>query len=181
MYRHRGHRYISIREFDRAIDDLEKASKLIAMHDLQLYSQAWCAAVNKNTLCDAMADLIGPNVELHHSTLHAKPPETGHPFPMHQDWAFYPHSNDDLLAVGVMLDDATDDNGPLMIVPGTHRGPVFDHHHDGRFCGAIDSVAAKLDTTRAVALTAPAGAIKPIEPESNQNTPRVQRNSGRTK
>ncbi|MDX1403332.1 MAG: tetratricopeptide repeat protein [Woeseiaceae bacterium] len=29
MYRHRGHRYISIREFDRAIADLEKASKLI--------------------------------------------------------------------------------------------------------------------------------------------------------
>ena len=30
MYRHRGHRYISIREFDRAIDDLEKAVSLIA-------------------------------------------------------------------------------------------------------------------------------------------------------
>ena len=30
MYRHRGHRYISIREFDRAIVDLEKASELIA-------------------------------------------------------------------------------------------------------------------------------------------------------
>jgi tetratricopeptide (TPR) repeat protein len=29
MYRHRGHRYISIREFDRAIDDLERASKII--------------------------------------------------------------------------------------------------------------------------------------------------------
>ena len=29
MYRHRGHRYISIREFDRAIADLEKASQLI--------------------------------------------------------------------------------------------------------------------------------------------------------
>ena len=29
MYRHRGHRYISIREFDRAIADLERASKLI--------------------------------------------------------------------------------------------------------------------------------------------------------
>lgn len=29
MYRHRGHRYISIREFDLAIDDLEHASKLI--------------------------------------------------------------------------------------------------------------------------------------------------------
>jgi hypothetical protein len=29
MYRHRGHRYISVREFDRAIDDLEYAVKLI--------------------------------------------------------------------------------------------------------------------------------------------------------
>ncbi len=30
MYRHRGHRYISIREFDRAVADLEKAVELIA-------------------------------------------------------------------------------------------------------------------------------------------------------
>lgn len=29
MYRHRGHRYVSIREFDRAIEDLEQAAKLI--------------------------------------------------------------------------------------------------------------------------------------------------------
>jgi tetratricopeptide (TPR) repeat protein len=29
MYRHRGHRYVSIREFDRAIADLERASELI--------------------------------------------------------------------------------------------------------------------------------------------------------
>jgi len=29
LYRHRGHRYISIREFDKAIADLEKAAKLI--------------------------------------------------------------------------------------------------------------------------------------------------------
>jgi tetratricopeptide (TPR) repeat protein len=29
LYRHRGHRYISIREFDRAIEDLEHASRLI--------------------------------------------------------------------------------------------------------------------------------------------------------
>ena len=30
MYRHRGHRYISIREFDRAVEDFEHAAKLIA-------------------------------------------------------------------------------------------------------------------------------------------------------
>ena len=30
MYRHRGHRYITLREFDKAIEDLEKAADLIA-------------------------------------------------------------------------------------------------------------------------------------------------------
>lgn len=30
FYRHRGHRYITVREFDKAIEDLEKASELIA-------------------------------------------------------------------------------------------------------------------------------------------------------
>ncbi len=30
MYRHRGHRYISLRQFDKAITDLEKAAELIA-------------------------------------------------------------------------------------------------------------------------------------------------------
>ena len=36
MYRHRGHRYISIREFDRAIKDFEKAVELIAGKEDQI-------------------------------------------------------------------------------------------------------------------------------------------------
>src|SRR4051812_17199308 len=64
----------------------EKKSKLIALHDLQYYSAAWARAVTNPKLAGAMADLLeGGPVELHHSTLHVKPPETGHPFPMHQD------------------------------------------------------------------------------------------------
>ncbi len=30
LYRHRGHRYISVRDFDRAIDDLERAATLVS-------------------------------------------------------------------------------------------------------------------------------------------------------
>src|SRR6201998_4236184 len=53
----------------------------------------------------------------------------------HQDWAFYPHTNDDLAAVGIMLDDCDLENGPMMVIPGSHQGPVYDHHAaDGRFC-----------------------------------------------
>ena len=56
--------------------------------------------------------LLGPGVRLHGSKINLKAPRYGSPVEWHQDWAFYPHTNDDLLAVGVMLDDCTSDNGP---------------------------------------------------------------------
>jgi phytanoyl-CoA hydroxylase len=37
----------------------------------------------------------------------------GAPVEWHQDWAFYPHTNDDLAAVGIMLDDCDLENGPI--------------------------------------------------------------------
>lgn len=103
--------------------------------------------------------LLGPAVRLHGSKINLKAPRYGSPVEWHQDWAFYPHTNDDLLAVGVMLDDATSDNGPLLVVPGSHRGPVFDHHADGYFCGAVDPAAVKAELARAVPLTGRAGSM----------------------
>jgi ectoine hydroxylase-related dioxygenase (phytanoyl-CoA dioxygenase family) len=73
--------------------------------------------------------LLGPNLRLHGSKLNIKAPQYGSPVEWHQDWAFYPHTNDDILAIGVMLDDMDLVNGPLLVVPGSHRGPVFDHHY----------------------------------------------------
>ena len=55
----------------------------------------------------------------------------------HQDWAFYPQTNDDVLAIGVLIDDLRPENGPLMVFPGTHRGPTFDHHSEEVFAGAM--------------------------------------------
>jgi len=84
----------------------------------------------------------------------------GAPIEWHQDWAFYPHTNDDLAAVGIMLDDFTMENGPMMVIPGSHRGRIYDHHGpDGCFCGAIDPGAANLDLSRAVPCLGPAGSI----------------------
>jgi ectoine hydroxylase-related dioxygenase (phytanoyl-CoA dioxygenase family) len=103
--------------------------------------------------------LLGPAVRLHGSKINLKAPHYGSPVEWHQDWAFYPHTNDDLLAVGVMLDDAISDNGPLMVVPGSHRGPIFDHHAEGYFCGAVDPAAVKDELARAVPLTGRAGSM----------------------
>ena len=83
--------------------------------------------------------LLGKDVRLHGSKLNVKAPKYGSPVEWHQDWAFYPHTNDDILAIGVMLDDVELKNGPLLLMPGTHRiSKVWDHHLDGRFCGAME-------------------------------------------
>jgi phytanoyl-CoA hydroxylase len=106
-----------------------------------------------------LRDLLGDAIRLHSSKINLKSPRYGSPVEWHQDWAFYPHTNDDMLAVGVMLDDCTSDNGPLLVVPGSHRGPVFDHHADGYFCGAIDPAAIRDEIARAVPLTGRAGSM----------------------
>ena len=107
--------------------ETEQLSQLIHLHDLHFYSQAWTAAVTHARLCDAMADLLGPTVELHHTTLHAKPPETGHPFPMHQDWAFYKHTDNRYVDVLVHLDDTNDENGCIRFLDASHKLGALDH------------------------------------------------------
>ena len=77
----------------------------------------------------------------------------------HQDWAFYPQTNDDVLAIGVLIDDLKPENGPLMVFPGTHKGPTFDHHNDGMFAGALDLAENGLSMDDAVMLGGPAGSI----------------------
>ncbi len=65
-------------------------------------------------LLAVLSALLGPSgVRLHGSKLNLKGSEIGSPVEWHQDWAFYPHTNDDILAVGVLLDAATPENGPL--------------------------------------------------------------------
>ena len=86
-----------------------------------------------------LTGLLGPNIRLYGGKLNMKSAGYGSPVEWHQDWAFYPHTNDDVLATGIYLDDCDTDNGPLLVIPGSHRGPTYDHHADGRFCGAIDS------------------------------------------
>ncbi|MEL7470096.1 MAG: phytanoyl-CoA dioxygenase family protein [Pseudomonadota bacterium] len=104
-------------------------------------------------------DLLGPNLRLQTSKLNMKSAGFGAAVEWHQDWAFYPYTNDDVLAVGLIIDDMTEENGPLMVFPGSHKGPVHDHHHDGYFAGAMDLEASGLDMSDAVPLMGPAGSI----------------------
>ena len=108
-------------------------------------------------LIAVLARLLGPALRLHGGKINLKSAEYGSAVEWHQDWAFYPHTNDDVLAVGVMLDDMTPDNGPLLVIPGSHLGPIHDHHQDGRFAGAMHPQACGVDFSTAEAVTGRAG------------------------
>lgn len=124
-----------------------------------LTSQVVADLLRSDTILAPVRDLIGADLRLQTTKLNMKKAGYGAAVEWHQDWAFYPHTNDDVLAVGVLIDDLRPENGPLMVFPGSHRGPVFDHHADGVFAGAMDLGAAGLDPARAVALSGRAGAI----------------------
>ena len=114
--------------------------------------------------CDAIVDivaaLVGPAVRFDHSKLNFKPRQAAAAIEWHQDWAFYPYTNDDMLAVGVLLEDATEENGAMRVIPGSHQGPIFNHHnHDGLFVGAFDAADPEFNARTAVTLTGKAGGI----------------------
>ena len=111
-------------------------------------------------LVEALCDLWGPDVRFHGAKLNMKSAQFGSAVEWHQDWAFYPHTNENLAAVGVMMDEMVVANGPLLVLPGSHRGPLHDHHaKDGYFVGGFDPHKAGVDVSKAVPLVGPAGSI----------------------
>jgi len=106
-------------------------------------------------LLDKIESLIGCNFNLQHSKLNMKPPKVGSAVEWHQDMAYFPHTNDDLVTTLVYLDDATEANGCLQVLP-RHHTHYFDHAGpDGRFAGMITEDLGDFGKPRS--LPAPAG------------------------
>ena len=116
--------------------------------------------VRSQRVVDICRALIGRDLRLHGSKLNMKSAKYGSPVEWHQDWAFYPHTNDDILAIGVLMDDTSLENGPLLCTPGSHKGPVWSHHDDeGYFCGAIDPREITAEIKAALPCVGPAGSM----------------------
>jgi len=106
-------------------------------------------------LLDKTESLIGGNFNLQHSKLNMKPAKVGSPVEWHQDMAYFPHTNDDLVTTLVYLDEATEENGCLQVLP-RHHTHYFNHAGpDGRFAGMITESLADFGKPRS--LPAPAG------------------------
>ena len=61
--------------------------------------------------------------------------------------------------MGVYLGDCGMESGPLMVIPKSHKGPVFDHHHDGVFVGSCRAQELGALPESAVSLPGKAGSI----------------------
>ena len=96
-------------------------STVVHTHNVQQYSSAWLCALLHAPFLDACEAILGPDIVLHHTKLFLKPPQTGSPFPLHQDWSYFPTARDSMIAAVIHVSAATDDMGCLRVVPGSHR------------------------------------------------------------
>ena len=184
-YRDRGYLAVpgvlsaaEVAELQRVTDELVDASRGVAAHtdvyDLEpghsaaeprvrrikspdRQHEVYARTLRHPAILDIVEQLVGPGVRYQSTKLNLKAAGYGSPVEWHQDWAFYPHTNDDILAVGVCIDAMSEANGGLLVVPGSHRGPLYDHHQDGWFVGAI--TGSEVDSEQVVQLEVPAGGI----------------------
>ena len=120
-------------------------------------SDTYLSVMRSSIAVDATAQLIGPNLEFNHSKVNSKQPGVATEVKFHQDILFEAHTNDDMLAVLYFLDDVTLENGPPELVPGSHRGPLYEHWQDGVFTGTVAPEVVETARAEAVRCTGPAG------------------------
>ena len=120
-------------------------------------SEVYLDVMRNAPLVDAAAQLVGPNIEFNNAKVNSKQPGAATAVRFHQDFLYEPHTNDDLVAALVFLDDVTPRNGPLEVVPGSHRGPLREHWHDGVFTGTVAPDVLEHAAEQAVACHGPAG------------------------
>lgn len=105
-------------------------------HNVHQYSAAWLRAFLHPGFLSVAREILGDNIVLHHSKLFQKPAEQGAPFPMHQDWGYFPTLHDTMMAGIIHVSAATDEMGCLRVYPGSHKL--------GRLTGAMGSEATLL-------------------------------------
>ena len=101
-------------------------------------SQTYENVMRNSRMTDCVAELIGPAIRFHHGKVNSKLPGTATKIKFHQDFLFQPMTNDDLITALLYIDDVTLENGPLEVVPGSHKGPLYSHWHNGVFTGSVD-------------------------------------------
>ncbi len=104
------------------IDSIKRKDDVIFhTHNVQQYSRIWLNAMLHEKLLSYASAILGDDVILHHSKLFQKPAEKGSPFPMHQDWSYFPTIHDSMIAAVIHVSDATDEMGCFRVYEESHK------------------------------------------------------------
>ncbi|MGC1487401.1 MAG: phytanoyl-CoA dioxygenase family protein [Albidovulum sp.] len=122
-------------------------------------SEVFADVMRNARTVDFCAELIGPGIRFHHGKVNTKLPGTPTKVAFHQDFPFEPMTNDDMITCLLFIDDVTLENGPLEVVPGTHKGPLFSHWHNGRFTGSVSDEVLNQHKDRIEKCTGKAGSV----------------------
>ena len=102
-------------------------------------SESYFNVAIKSKMAKMAGQLIGGNGTcFHHSKINSKLPNTTTSVKWHQDFPFTPHTNDDMLTALLMIGDVTEENGPLQVIPGSHKGELYSHWAKGKFVGKVE-------------------------------------------
>ena len=122
-------------------------------------SEVYATVMRSARTVDMVAELIGPAIKFHHGKVNSKLPGAATKVKFHQDFPFQPMSNDDLITALLFIDEVTLENGPLEVVPGTHKGPLYPLWHNGVFTGAVCDDVYEKHQSQIVKCTGKAGSV----------------------
>ena len=122
-------------------------------------SDVYAGVMRNARTVDLCAELIGPAIRFHHGKVNSKLPGSATEVKWHQDFPFQPMTNNDMITCLLFLDDVTLENGPLEVIPGSHKGPLFSHWHGGVFTGAVDHRVVEERRDEVIACTGRAGSV----------------------
>ena len=125
------------------------------------YDPVFWRLCSDSVITDIAADLLGPNVRFRELMINFKWAHGGAQVKWHQDIAFYPHTHSGTLQFLLMLDGATSEQGPLQLLPGSHKGEIFPHYDsEGNWTGAVSAEDLdRLNMENAVSVTGPPGLL----------------------
>lgn len=120
---------------DPAEPDADVLRRFLCIHFPHKCSEPMLRAIHNQPTVDVLANVVGPNVKCMQSMLFIKP--SGKPGQAwHQDEDYIPTRDRSLIGSWISLDRATQDNGCLWVLPGSHKhGIIWDQewHADRRF------------------------------------------------
>ncbi len=145
--------------FDMGTEHSAEKPALRRINNPSDISAAYLGVMRQSRMTDMVADLIGPDVKFHHCKINLKLTGAKTEVLYHQDFAYTPHTNDDVVTALLFLDDIDATNGALTVAPGSHKGPVYSLFDGDTFTGAVaPSVEAEL-LARSVPCYGPAGSV----------------------